>query len=81
MHECLKGDNMESTVKNRKLPFLKKGLKVQVYTGEYGVITGETSGANIRVQLDGAPKSNVYHPCWKIKYFDENDNIIAEYGD
>ncbi|HBN6882667.1 TPA: hypothetical protein L3310_003248 [Vibrio cholerae] len=63
----------------RNLPFLKRGMRVQVDGGKFGTITGANRSMNLNVRLDGEKHSGNYHPTWKMRYFDENGNVIAEF--
>lgn len=65
----------------RDMPFIKRGMRVQIYNGKFGRITGSNHQMNINVRLDGEKRSANYHPTWKMRYFDENNNVIAEYKD
>ena len=70
-------------VKNQRgLPFVKRGMKVELnYGGETkkGVITGGNSSGNINVRFDGNKHSDNCHPTWAITYFDSDGNTLAEF--
>jgi hypothetical protein len=70
--------SLESVKKNRNMPFLKRGLSVEI-DGKMGSITSGNSSGNINVRLDGKNYSENFHPKWKTKYFDKDNNIIADY--
>lgn len=73
--------SMDTLRKGRNMPFLKKGMRVQVHNGKFGTITGANHQMNINVRLDGEKKSGNYHPQWNIRYFDRSGKRIAEYRD
>jgi hypothetical protein len=60
----------------RELPFLKIGMKVEI-NGEIGKIVGEDCHCNLMVDFDGVIKYRSTKV--NIKYFDKNNNLIAEY--
>lgn len=72
--------NLDYVKENRGLPFVKKGMKVEVY-GDAGVITGGNSSGNLNVKFEGQKHSSNCHPKSGIKYFDENGNIIKEFAE
>jgi len=51
----------------------KRGMKI-TYTypnpSKQGVITG-SSGAHLRIKLDGEKRAGRYHPTWEIQYHAE----------
>ena len=65
---------------SRGIPFAKVGMHVNV-DGKLGVIVGSNNSNNLQVQLSGFASSSNCHPHWRIKYFDDNGNVIKEYGD
>ena len=70
--------------KQRGLPFLKKGMRVELTYGsikKQGIIKGGNHCGNIDVLFEGQKKVDNCHPKWAIKYFDAQNNIIAEYGE
>ena len=72
--------NLDYVKNTRGLSFVKVGMKVQfTYDGRFGVIKGGNNSGNLNVLFDGDKKPSNCHPTYKMKYFDENDNVIAEY--
>jgi len=74
--------NLISVKTQRGLPFLKRGMKVELnYSGKTksGVITGGNTSGNINVRFEGNNYSENVHPRWAIKYFDKMGNVIAEF--
>ena len=68
--------------KQRGMPFLKIGMKIyNKHSKRFGVITSTNLSGNINIRLDGDNFSSNHHPRWQLKYFDKDDNVIAEYGD
>ncbi|WP_050916583.1 hypothetical protein [Vibrio cholerae] len=71
--------SIQSVRDGRNLPFLKRGMRVQVDGDKFGTITGANRSMNLNVRLDGEKHSSNYHPTWKMRYFDKNGNVIAEF--
>ena len=74
--------NLENVKKQRGLPFIKIGMRVELAYGttkQMGTIKGGNSSLNIDVLFDGEKKPDNCHPTWAMKYFDDAGNIIAEY--
>ena len=63
----------------RGLSFLKRNMAVEV-DGRKGIVTGDCCG-NLAVRFEGDSDSKNCHPHWRVKYFDENGQLIKEYGD
>lgn len=57
-----------------KLPFLKKGMKVE-YEGKKGIITG-ARGQYLLIKEEGNKHSDPYHPTYHLKYFDSEGKEI-----
>ena len=66
----------ELMIKNRSIPFAKLGMKVSV-EGRMGTIVG-FHGLNLAVYFDGEYNYSNCHPHWKVTYYDDNMNIIAD---
>ncbi|GIN08709.1 hypothetical protein J1TS1_28540 [Shouchella clausii] len=62
----------------RDMPFLKRGMRVEV-DGKMGVVTSGNRSLNINVRLDGEKHSGNCHPKWQTRYFDKNGNVVADY--
>lgn len=72
--------NLDYVKNTRGLSFVKVGMKVQsTYDGRFGVIKGGNNSGNIDILFDGDKHKSNCHPTWKMKYFDADDNVIAEY--
>lgn len=65
----------------RNMPFVKRGMRVEVYDGKLGRITGANRQMNLNIRIDGEKRSSNYHPQWQIKYFADDGCVIAEYKD
>lgn len=61
----------------RKMEFLELGMKVQLYDGSFGYIIG--CDDNLLIYSTDNNESFVIHPTWESIYYDEDDNIIANY--
>lgn len=73
-------DEMERV---RGIEFARIGMQVQM-NGEVGTIAGTKNG-NLSVTFadqakHGAKPRNV-HPTWRMKYFNAEGEVIAEFGD
>jgi len=70
--------------KQRGLHFIEIGMQVEHAYGtkkKQGVIKGGNSSGNIDVLFDGEKRPCNCHPTWAMKYFDNDGNVIAEYGE
>lgn len=70
--------------KQRGLPFVKQGMKVELnYLGKTkdGIITGANESGNLNVRFDGDKHSSNCHPRWAIKYIDQKGNTLAEFSE
>ena len=75
---------IEFVKKQRGLPFIEIGMKVELSYGttkKIGVVKGGNSAGNIDVLFDGEKKPSNCHPTWAIKYFDKEGNVLAEFGE
>jgi hypothetical protein len=76
--------SLDYVKENRQIPFVKRGMKVEhTYNGKTQigkVVSGNMSG-NIQVKFEGDDYSKNCHPNWAMKYFDEDDNVLAEWGE
>lgn len=71
----------ERTAKYRGVPFAKIGMRVEC-EGSAGLIVGKNSSANFNVLFTfGRHQGCVMncHPNWKMRYFDENGQLIQEF--
>lgn len=76
--------NLDYVKEQRGLKFVKKGMKVIHTYGNKNLVgrikSGNSSG-NLNILFDGEKKPRNCHPTWALKYYDENDNLIVEYGE
>ncbi|WP_229386640.1 hypothetical protein [Lysinibacillus sphaericus] len=70
--------SLENVKKWRNMPWLKRGMRVEV-AGEMGVVTSGNCSLNINVRLDGLKYSQNCHPHWETRYFDKDGKVIADY--
>lgn len=63
---------------SRNLPFVKRGMIVEV-DGKLGKITSGNSSGNINVRFDGKKQAVNCHPHWKTVYYDSTGNIIEDF--
>ena len=69
-------------VKNKRgLKFIELGMRCKnTYLDKYGTIKGGNSSGNIDVLFDGESDVSNVHPEWAMEYYDEEGNVISEYG-
>ncbi|WP_201785154.1 MULTISPECIES: hypothetical protein [Bacillaceae] len=72
--------SLKNVKEKRFMPFLKRGMRVEV-DGKMGVVTAGNRSLNINVRFDGEKYSGNCHPKWRTRYFDKNGNVIADYWD
>lgn len=75
---------LDNLRKQRGLPFIKRGMKVEIsYQNiiKTGVITGANESCNLNVRFQGYKRSVNCHPKWRIKYIDDEGNVLAEFKD
>ncbi len=71
---------LDYTKNQRGLKFVEIGMKVEnTYENKFGTIKGENSSGNLQVLFDGDERPQNCHPTWAMRYFDKDNNIIAEY--
>ncbi len=78
-------DNVVSC-RGEKFNFVKLGMKIEFGdTNDVGTIVGFNYSGNFNVkfanELKYGKKPVSCHPSYKMRYFDENDNIITEFGE
>lgn len=74
--------SLESVIEGRGMTFLKKGMRVQsIHSGQFGTIVRGNRQMNLDIKMDGDKHCGNYHPQWMMRYFDENNNVLAEYHD
>jgi len=72
--------NLDYVKNQRGLKFVEIGMKVEnTYSKKFGVIKGENSHGNLDILFDGDKKASNCHPTWAMRYFDKDNNVIAEY--
>lgn len=62
----------------RNMPFIKRGMRVEV-NGRMGKVTAGNRSGNINVLFDEIKQPANCHPQWETCFFDENGEIIADY--
>lgn len=62
----------------RNLPFVKRGMRVEV-DGKPGRITSGNRSGNLNIRFDGEKYSVNCHPWYKIKYFDKDGTLIKAF--
>lgn len=70
--------SLQNVKEKRSMPFLKRGMRVEV-NGKMGVVTSGNASLNINVRYDGNNFSQNCHPKWETRYFDAEGNVIADY--
>ncbi|MDR1981516.1 MAG: hypothetical protein LBQ39_07860 [Tannerellaceae bacterium] len=62
--------------KSRGMEFLERNMRVEI-DGKQGVVVGH-SNSGLTAKLDNG-REVCFHPTWKIVYFDNDGNIVADY--
>lgn len=62
----------------RGIEFAFLGMKVEM-NGKPGRIVGSNRSLNLDICFDGQNFKENCHPWWKMKYFDNNGNLIKEF--
>ena len=76
--------NLDYVKEQRGLKFVKKGMKVEHSYGgktQIGKIVSGNSSGNLNILFEGKKKPENCHPTWAMKYFDDDGNVITEYGE
>lgn len=68
---------LEQVRKKRNLPFLRRGMAVDV-NGRMGTLTNGNAHGNIQVRFGGEHFSRNCHPTWQTTYF-QDGNVVADY--
>ena len=70
--------SLRNVKEKRSMPFLKRGMRVEV-NGKMGVVTSGNVSLNINVRYDGNNYSQNCHPKWETRYFNKDGTVIADY--
>lgn len=62
----------------RNMPFIKRGMRVEV-DGRMGKVTSGNHSGNINVLFDDLKYTVNCHPKWMTRYFDESGNVLADF--
>lgn len=62
----------------RNMPFIKRGMSVEV-DGQMGKVTSGNHSGNINVLFVDTKYPVNCHPQWETRYFDKDGNVIADY--
>ena len=73
-------ERFERMKKARGIEFAYMGMRIEV-CGKMGTIVGANDSLNLNVLYDGWYIHDNCHPWYRTKYFDNNGNVIAEYGE
>lgn len=66
--------------KYRAMPLVKPGMRVlHTHNDRYSWISEANSSGNLNITFDGDNYSPNCHPHWKMKYFDKQGKLVAEY--
>lgn len=72
-------EHFNSMKQARGIDFVYQGMKVTV-DGRSGIIIGANYSQNLDVCFDSEWWPSNVHPHWRVKYFDQAGNVVAEYG-
>lgn len=70
----------EDMIRCRGIEFARLGMKVEV-NGKEGTIQGMNANANLNVLFPGQAGVRNCHPTWKVKYFNEQGEVIADFDE
>ncbi len=68
---------LEQVRRGRKMPWLKRGLVVDV-DGTMGTVVGGNASMNIQVRFAGMRHACNCHPTWQTTYYQDGE-VVAEY--
>lgn len=71
-------ERFDDMKQRRGIEFASLGMRVEV-CGKPGRIVGANSSGNLNVCFDGTCYTENCHPYWKVKYFDDNGELIREF--
>jgi len=79
MAEC--NEQFASIAKRRGVPFARIGMHVEM-DGASGILVGSNGSDNFDVIFEDGRRKGLAncHPNWRIKYFDSDGKLIAEFG-
>lgn len=72
-------NEFERMKKHRGIEFAYLGMRVEI-DGKKGIIVGYY-GMNLLVCLDGNWWGDNCHPWWRVRYFDNDGNLVKEFKD
>ncbi len=73
--------SLENVRRYRGMPFIKRGMRVlHTYNNRYGRISGSNWSGNLNITFDGDSHSTNCHPNFMMRYFNDDGDVIAEYG-
>lgn len=70
--------SLKQVKERRFMPFLKRGMQVEV-NEKLGVVTAGNSSGNINVRFEDVRFSINCHPKWETRYFAKDGSVIADY--
>jgi len=71
---------IEQVRKARNIPFIKRGMRVKcLHSGRKGRIAGVNSSMNLNIIFDGWKGSSNCHPHFKMRYLDDNGQVIQQF--
>jgi len=73
-----KQEIFRDTAKNRGVPFVEIGMRVELQ-GKKGIIKGFNSSANLNVLFDGEKDETNCHPTWEMIYYNSNGSICKDF--
>lgn len=72
--------DFQDTLRRRGIEFAYLGMKVEV-DGKPGRIVGGNRSLNLDICFDGNHWKENCHPWWRMKYFDNQGNLIKAFED
>ena len=71
-------DWLEQVRRGRNMPWLRRGLLIDV-NGERGIVVDGNTSMNLQVKFLAANQAQNCHPTWETTYYDEHGTLLAEY--
>lgn len=62
----------------RRMPWIKRGMRV-VVNGKEGHVAGGHAGGNVAVKFPDRNYVANCHPWWETVYYDKKGNVVADY--
>lgn len=71
-------NHLEEIRASRNLPFLKRGMRLNM-AGSWGRLVGGGTSGYLRVLFDGSKRVSNCHPTWEMTFYGDFGEVIANY--